>query len=135
VKNANARGLGRVKRRARLDLPGSDPTADAAWFAVQMAKKYPLLCSADKHRVLTAIKTGLPPKPAAGRPRREDVTEAMRLEADHVSRKEIYRILGKNTHEQQHALREAMRQRRARRRRRDKSATVTPTNPARVCCI
>src|SRR5215813_15578130 len=98
-----------------------------------MAKKYPLLSSADKHRVLAAIKSGLPPKPSAGRPWREDVTEAMRLEADHVSRGEIYRRLGKTTHEQQHALREAMRQRRARKRKRDKSASVTPTNPAQVC--
>jgi hypothetical protein len=100
-----------------------------------MAKKYPQLSSADKHRVLVAIKTALPPKPSVGRPRREDVTQAMRLEADGVSRKEIYRRLGKTTHEQQHALREAMRQRRARRRKRDKSASVTPTNPAQVCCI
>jgi hypothetical protein len=111
----------RPKRRARPILPGSDPTADAAWFVVQMTKKYPELSKADKHRVLTAIKAALPPKPSVGRPWREDVTQAMRLESDGVTRREIYRRLGKATRDEQHALREAMRQRRARMRKRDKS--------------
>jgi hypothetical protein len=111
----------RPKRRARPILPGSDPTADAAWFVVQMTKKYPQLSKADKHRLLVVIKTALPPKPSVGRPRREDVTEAIRLEAEKISRPEIYRRLGKATRDQQHALREAMRQRRARMRKRDKS--------------
>jgi hypothetical protein len=51
-----------------------------------------------------------------GRPPRADVTEALRLEASGASRKEIYRLLGKD--DEQHALREAMRQRKARKRRR-----------------
>jgi hypothetical protein len=98
-----------------------------------MAEKYPHLSKADKHRVLVAIKTALPPKPSAGRPCREDVTEATRLEADGVTRGEIYRRLGKVTREQQHALREAMRQRRARKRKkRDKPANVTPTIPPSI---
>jgi hypothetical protein len=111
----------RPKRRARSILPGSDPTADAAWFAVQMAKKYPQLSKADKQSLLVVIKTALPPKPSVGRPRREDVTQAMRLEAEKICRKEIYRRLDKTTRAEQHALREAMRQRRARMRKRDKS--------------
>jgi hypothetical protein len=123
------------KRWARPILPGNEPTADAAWFAVQVTKKYPQLSKADKHRVLATIKTALPPKASAGRPRREDVTEAMRLEADGVKRLEIYCRLGKITRDQQHALREAMRQRRARTRKRDKSAPVTPTIPAPVLSI
>ena len=69
-----------------------------------------------------------------GRPRREDVTQAMMLEADGVPRKEIYRRLGKATNDQQHALREAIRQRRARMRKheRDKSENITPIIPAPV---
>jgi hypothetical protein len=111
----------RSNRRARPILPGSDPTADAAWFVVQMTKKYPQFSKADKHRVLTLIKAALPPKPSVGRPRREDVTQAMRLEAGGITRREIYCRLGKATRDEQHALREAMRQRRARMRKRDKS--------------
>jgi hypothetical protein len=49
-----------------------------------------------------------------GRPRYKDITEAMRMEAAGVSRKEIYRRLGKATPLAQHALKEAMRQRRRR---------------------
>ena len=119
----------------RTILPGSDPTADAAWFVVQMTKKYPELSKPDKHRVLTVIKAALPPKPSVGRPRREDVTQAMRLEAEKISRQEIYHRLGKATCDQKHALREAMRQRRARMRKRDKSGTVTPTIPAPLFSI
>jgi hypothetical protein len=95
----------RPKRRARSILPGNDPTADAAWFVVHMTKKYPELSKPDKHRVLTVIKAALPPKPSVGRPRREDVTQAMRLEADGVARQEIDRLLDKTTHHQKHALR------------------------------
>ena len=43
------------------------------------------MSKAEKHHVLTAIKTGLPPMPTVGRPRREDVTEALRLETDTIS--------------------------------------------------
>jgi hypothetical protein len=59
----------------------------------------------------------------------------MRLEADGVARKEIYRLLDKTTHHQKHTLREAMRQRRARMRKRDKSGTVTPTIPTPLFSI
>jgi hypothetical protein len=72
-----------------------------------------------------------------GRPRHADVTEALRLESQQVTAKEIYRRLGKTDRLLQHALREAMRQRktRARRRARKGAATnpprlVTPTNAA-----
>jgi hypothetical protein len=116
-------------------LPGANPAASARWFVAQMAKKYPHATRADKASVLALIKKGLPPNPGPGRPRRADVTEALHLEAAGVSRKEIYRRLGKATHNEQHALREAMRQRKARRRKRDKSQAVTPTNPAQVCTV
>ena len=58
----------RAKRRVAPVLPGLDATADAAWFAVQMAKKYPLLSKTDKHRVLIAIKAALPPNHQWGGP-------------------------------------------------------------------
>jgi hypothetical protein len=58
------------------------------------------------------------------------VTEALRLEGEGATRKEIYIRLRKVTRDEKHALTEAMRQRRARTRKRDKSADVTPTNPA-----
>jgi hypothetical protein len=56
-----------------------------------------------------------------GRPRREDITEALHLESEGVPRKEIYRRLGKTTHEGQHSLKEAMRARKYRQRRCDES--------------
>ena len=59
----------------------------------------------------------------AGRPRREDVTEALRLEAAGASRKEIYRKLGKSTAIEQHALREAMRQRKWRKQQKHEGPT------------
>jgi hypothetical protein len=134
VKNGDARRP-RYNGDVRTETPGDDPTADAASFAGEMAEKYPHLSRAEKHRVLVAIKTALPPKPSVGRPCRDDVTEAMRMEADGVTRGEIYGRLGKTTRDQQHALREAMRQRRARKRKRDKPASVTPTIPATVFSI
>ena len=69
----------------------------------------------------------LGPNRKAGRPERADVTEALRLEAEGVSRQQIYRRLSKNTREEQHALREAMRMRKYRQRKRDKLEPVTPT--------
>ncbi len=69
----------------------------------------------------------LGPNRKAGRPKRADVTEALRLEAEGVSRQQIYRRLSKNTREEQHALREAMRMRKYRQRKRDKLEPVTPT--------
>ncbi len=67
------------------------------------------------------------PQRKAGRPKRADVTEALRLEAEGVSRQQIYRRLSKNTRDEQHALREAMRMRKYRQRKRDKLEPVTPT--------
>lgn len=66
-----------------------------------------------------------------GRPRHADVTQAVRLEAQGVSRKEIYRRLGKRSHEEQHALKNAMRQRNQsiRRRALRKAQPPPPTNP------
>jgi hypothetical protein len=100
------------------------------WFAEQFKQKYPGLTRADKKQLLASIQRHVPPYPAPGRPRRADVTQALQLEGENISRKEIYHRLGKATRDEQHALREAMRQRRARSRNRDKSVTVTPTNPA-----
>ena len=67
------------------------------------------------------------PSRRAGRPKRADVTEALRLEAEGVSRQQIYRRLSKNTRDEQHALREAMRMRKYRQRKRDKDEPVTST--------
>ena len=69
----------------------------------------------------------LRPNRKVGRPKRADVTEALRLEAEGVSRQQIYRRLSKNTRDEQHALREAMRMRKYRQRKRDKLEPVTPT--------
>ncbi len=67
------------------------------------------------------------PQRKIGRPKKADVTEALRLEAEGVSRQQIYRRLSKNTRDEQHALREAMRMRKYRQRKRDKLEPVTPT--------
>ena len=58
------------------------------------------------------------------------MTRALQLAAQGLSRKDIYRLLGKSTRDQQHALREGMRLRRFRQRRRAVSNPVlaTPTN-------
>lgn len=114
--------------RSRMVLSGTSPEHDAARFAEQMRRKYPRLNTTEKRQLLTALRKALPPPPrSAGRPRRDDVTEAIELESQGMSRKEIYRRLGKATHDAQHALREAMRQRKARKRRRDNPSAVTPT--------
>src|SRR5690242_11206814 len=55
---------------------------------------------------------GRPP----GRPRRQDIDEAMRMTAEGLSPKEIYRRLNRTSRDEQCALREAMRQRRRRQR-------------------
>jgi hypothetical protein len=134
-------GLKRVRRVVRVvrrpnprmregRLPGDSPEQSTRWFVDQFSRKYPGLTTADKRHLLAFIKRNLPPLSSPGRPRREDVTKAIQLERENVSRKEIYRRLGKVTPAQQRSLLEAMRQRRARSRKRDKSATVTPTNPA-----
>jgi hypothetical protein len=111
-------------------LPGASPEQTALWFVQQFTRQYPRLTRADKKLLLARIQRQVPPYPRPGRPCRTDVTQALQFEGEGVSRKEIYRRLGKATREEQHALREAMRQRKARSRKRDKSATVTPTNPA-----
>ena len=67
-----------------------------------------------------------------GRPRREDVTQALRMEAAGETRRSIYQQLGKSAIHEQHALREAMRQRKFRKRARDKVEMVTPTKPAEL---
>jgi hypothetical protein len=120
----------------RTILHGADRSADVRWFLKKLMQKYPRWTKADKSCVLALIQRDLPPYPnPVGRPRREDVTKALRWETEGVPRKNIYRRLGKITCDQQHALREAMRQRKFRMRRRDKSATVTPTNPTPVCTV
>jgi hypothetical protein len=111
-------------------LPGVSPEQTALWFVQQFARQYPGLTRADKKHLLARIQRQVPPYPSPGRPCRTDVTQALQFEGEGVSRTEIYHRLGKATREEQHALREAMRQRKARGRKRDKSATVTPTNPA-----
>ena len=83
-------------------------------------------CKLKPHKT-RALRKALPPQSRPGRPQRADVTEALRLEAEGVARKAIYCRLGKATRDEQHALREAMRQRKARKRRRDNSGAVTPT--------
>src|SRR3954454_18712842 len=86
-----------VRRRPRHPLHtrtvllGSSPEEDACWFAKQMSRKYPRLTSTDKRQVLTVLRKALPPQSLPGRPRRADVTEALLLESQGVSRKEIYR--------------------------------------------
>src|SRR5262249_50093226 len=97
-------------RRTWVVLSGASPDQDAAWFAEQMSRKYPDLASAEKRQVLTVIRKALP-QCRRGSHQHADVTEALRLEAEGMSRKEVYRRLGKATRDQQHALREAMRQR------------------------
>ncbi len=63
-----------------------------------------------------------------GRPKHDDITEALRLESEGVSRKEIYRRLRKTTHKDQHDLKEAMRARKYRQRWQNKLPAITPTN-------
>jgi hypothetical protein len=119
----------RWKRKRRRKLPAQTLEGDIHWFADQLRRKYPDWSTATKKHVLSQLQRELPPCPRpVGRPRRQDVTEALQLEAAGVSRKEIYRRLGKGARDEQHALREAMRQRRARKRKRDKLPTVTPIN-------
>lgn len=61
-----------------------------------------------------------------GRPVHADITKAVQMEAQGSSRSQIYAALGKTSRDEQHALVEAMRQRKFRERRataeRDKSA-------------
>ena len=52
-----------------------------------------------------------------GRKPSEEVTVALKLDSEGVSRKDIYRQLGKTTPPEKHALREAMRQRKFRQKR------------------
>jgi len=117
------------KRKRQCRLPTQTLEGDIRWCADQLRRKYPDWSGAMKKRALSLLHQELPPCPrSVGRPRRQDVTQAVQLEATGVSRKEIYRRLGKSTRDEQHALREAMRQRRARNRKRDKPPTVTPIN-------
>jgi hypothetical protein len=52
-----------------------------------------------------------------GRPRRQDVSEALKLEAEGKTRIQIYSALGKTTEEEKRALRDSMRMRKFRERR------------------
>jgi len=63
-----------------------------------------------------------------GRPRRSDVTAALRLEAAGVARSQIYGRLGKGAPQEQHSLREAMRKRKfiVARRGKEKSGKTPP---------
>jgi len=72
----------------RSFLPDASPEGDAQWFAQRMKRKYSQLSKAAKKGVLAVMKKEIPPLPGPGRPRRADVTESMRMEAEGVSRKE-----------------------------------------------
>jgi hypothetical protein len=61
----------------------------------------------------------LVPKPTIGRPRRQDVTEAVRLQAAGLPWRVIYIRLGKHTRDEQYALRAAVRLRKYRAKRRE----------------
>jgi hypothetical protein len=126
-----------TKRPAtRKILLGADREADVRWFLKELTQKYPQWTRADKSDTLSLIRRDLPPPPnPVGRPHRQDVTDALRWEAEGVPRKTIYVRLQKLTRADQQSLKEAMRQRKFRMRRRDKSASVTPTNPVGVCTV
>ena len=105
-----------TRHRHRPTLP------DALTRALQQAarairKHYPIRTRSQADRAGKQFARALFPR-RAGRPRRRDVTRALQLEAQGVGRKDIYRLLGKTTPPQQHALRESMRLRRFRQRRR-----------------
>ena len=120
----------RIQQRLRSSLlPGQTAEQSAAWFVDQLKHRYPDLSRAEKTRLEILVHRTLPPLPAPkGRPPRSDVTQALQLEREGISRREIYCRLGKATRDEQHALREAMRQRKSRSRKRDNSTPVTPTN-------
>lgn len=111
------KGVGFGTAMIPVKLPGTDPKSDGEWFAEQMKLKYPDLPKSAKKGLLAELAKTLPPESRVGRPPRADVTEALRLESEGCRRTEIYRRLGKNTREDQRALREAVRQRKARRRK------------------
>jgi hypothetical protein len=118
----------------RRRVPLLKPFKHAITQAANVLRKDFLISSRlQADRAGRVLARALFPTARPGRPRRSDVTKALRLEEEGESRKEIYRLLGKNTQAKQHSLREAMRQRRRRDRRRasrDKfTPPVTPTNP------
>jgi hypothetical protein len=85
-------------------------------------------------KLFFALAAALRKPPLAGRPRLNDVTEALKLQASGVSAKEIYRRLGKGTAGEQRNLREAMRQRRRReKQKRDKLALSRLQNAGPIC--
>lgn len=121
-------------QRQRLPLPKAFKQA-VTEAASPIRKEFPIPDRQQANRAGRLFARALYPIARRGRPQRSDVTKALRLEAEGKTRKEIYRLLGKATHEQQHALREAMRQRKRREGKkksaeRDKIRTsnVTPTN-------
>src|SRR5579872_465038 len=76
--------------------------------AVAICKEFPIHDRPQAERAGRMFARALYPTRGPGRPRRSDVNKALRLQAKGKSRKEIYRVLGKKTHEKQHALSEAM---------------------------
>ena len=119
-------------RRKSVPLPKAFKHA-VTEAAGALRKEFPIPDRQQANRAGRVFARALYPTPSSGRPQHSDVTKALHLQADGKSRKEIYRLLGKKTHEKQHALSEAMRQRKLRdlrRAERDKirSSTVTPTN-------
>ena len=108
---------------------------DALARALQQAarairKHYPIRTRSQADRAGKLFARALFPR-RAGRPRRRDVTRALQLAAQGLSRKDIYRVLGKCNPAQQHALREAMRQRKFRvQKRRAKREAALSTNTA-----
>ena len=118
----------RTQNGHRPALP-DDLTRALQQAARVVRKHYPIRTRSQADRAGKLFARALFPR-RAGRPRRRDVTRALQLQAQGISRKEIYRVLRKRTRDQQHALRESMRLRRFRQRRRPVSngAPATPTN-------
>jgi hypothetical protein len=71
----------------------------------------------------------LVPKPTIGRPRRQDVTEAVRFRAAGQPWRVIYIRLGKHTRDEQYALRAAVRLRKYRLKRKEGVSVMTPALP------
>jgi hypothetical protein len=102
--------------RRRLE---ADTEALSAEFSHQLANPYVA------RQAAMFIAQLVSPRIMPGRPRRADVTEALRLESQGVVRSVIYSRLGKSTQQEKHALVQAMRQRKRRMRsKRDGSAAV-----------
>ena len=106
----------RTQHRHRPTLP-DDLTRALTQAARAIRKHYRIISRSQADRAGKLFARALFPR-RAGRPRSRDVTRALEMEAQGISRKEIYVRLGRRTRLQQLTLREAMRQRRLRVRRR-----------------